>query len=227
MKQKLPERDQQILVDLLEYNGLPTQSILERYFKGKTKYGYKRLGILQQKGYIDSKYYYVKQRGKLRRISAILYIAYQGLRYLDITKTVNTYNVKPKDDRLDIHYLLGSLYTSVPELISGKAARDKYGLKNFMPISSCYPGKRPVYVFILGKNPVHNEAGRIRAFIKSMIRPGDHLVISRKYYKSFDSIPIRFVPWPLAPEVVPIGLKNKEHYLEEFKNILRSRFSTS
>mgnify|MGYP000963244157 FL=1 len=156
-------------------------------------------------------------------MAGILYITYQGLKCLKLTDSVNILNVKPKEGKLDIAYLLGSLYSSIPELISGKTARDKYKLKNFMPITACYPGDKPAYIFILGRNPAHNEAGRIRAFVKSAIQPGEYLVISRRFYKQFEDQPIRFVPWPLAEEVVPNGLKDNNHYLNDFKNTLQAR----
>lgn len=224
-QQKLPERDRNILIDLYNFNGLPMQSILDKYFGDKTDYGYKRLAVLQERGLINKTYYYVSNRGAVRRVAAILYITYQGLKFLGIDKTVSTANVKPREEGLDVHYMLGSLYTSIPELLAGRTAREKYNLKNYMPITCCYPGTRPVYIFIIGQTPARNEVARFRGFVKSSVYPGDHLVISRRFYKPLGDIPIRFVPWDLAREVVPIGLKNKDHYLEEFRGILRSRFS--
>lgn len=104
--------------------------------------------MLRKKGCIDKTFYYAVYRGLSRRIAAILYVTDLGIKHLGLTETVNSASVKPKKDQLVVHNLIGSLYSSIPKLIFSKVARERYSLKNYIPVSCSLPGEKSIFIFI-------------------------------------------------------------------------------
>ena len=82
---RIQDRDREILKEIINFNGLLASVIIKNHFKTK-KYGYARLKLLENNGYVSNTYYYAqnKKNGKnLQRISAIYYATSLGCREVD------------------------------------------------------------------------------------------------------------------------------------------------
>ena len=216
---RLNEKDRAILHDTARFKGLSAESIRQVHFNGST-YAWKRLAALQSNGYIERKYYYALNKTQdgmkhSQRIAAIYYPTTKGLKAIDYK--IDPRYVVPDDSKLDVHFMVSKLYTSMPNLISKREAQDKYGLKSFMPVACVFPSNPPVYISILGKNKNPWEPSKLVKFFEQSIFPGTYVATSKTLpgEKLLDT-QSHYINWDLAPEVVPLMVQNKNHYLDEF-----------
>ncbi len=223
---RLQDRDIELLKRIIDFNGLPGPQIVEIFFNG-TNYGYKRLKQLQDNGYLKQMYYYAqnKKNGQLfaQRIAAIYYATSKALSELGYT--IDPRYVVPNEDRLDVVNLIGRLFSKIPNLISKRQAIEKYGLKNFMPITCVVPNDNPIFIYILGNKIGRYDVGRIAGFIKSEIFPkARHYIISRTFREKLFLPNAHFVPWIFATEYLPNITKDNNYYLKEFLKITKEQF---
>jgi len=217
---RLNEKDLAVLKDTARFRGLSAESMRQVHFGGST-YAWKRLGALYEDGYLGRKYYYDLHRTPggakhSQRIAAIYYPTPRGLKAIDYQ--IDPRYVVPNDDKLDIHYMLGKLYTSMPDLLSKREAQ-RLGLKSFMPVTCVHPARLPVFISIIGKNKSPWEDSRLINFFKSGIFPGTYIAVSRDFPgEKLLLTDSHFIPWDLAPEIVPKMIGNKNYYLDEFIN---------
>lgn len=221
---RLQERDMDILQDLYRFNGLSGQAIVRARFS-KDQGGYRRLKILEKHNFIAKKYYYAVRRAGERtwtqRIAAIYYLTPKGLR--TIGESIDPRMVRPDEDKLDVHNLIGKLYLANSGLLSKRETLKRYDLKGFMPVTCSFPSDPPIFVHILGKKNLE-ESTRIVSFAQAKILPARHIIVSRSFEEEFLVPEISFIPWEFAPEVLPVLAQDFGHYLNGLKTIVKSLY---
>lgn len=219
---RIQPRDREILKDIIAFNGLPASVLIKKYFSTK-KYGYARLKLLENNGYVSNMYYYAKNKKDginfAQRISAIYYATSLGCREVDCPTDYRY--VVPNEDKLDVSNLVGNLYSIIPSLISKRQAMEKYGLKGFMPLTCVIPNEKPIFIYVLGNKLSRNEIGMTKNFIESYPAPATHYVVSRDFKERLNIPNAHFIPWIFALDYLPNLAKNKDYYLNEFIKIIQ------
>lgn len=215
MAAQLQQRDREILQDLYRFNGLPAEAIIGRFSCRND--GYRRLRILKREGYVARKYYYAKNNNnRAQRIATIYYVMPKGLKAINIG--IDPRMVRPYDDELDVHNLIGRLYLAEPRLLSKRETLKRYDLKGFMPVSCSIPGKPPVFIHILGKDKNSlEEKTWVVSFIEAQILPAEHVIISRNFDKIYLTPEARYIPWDMAVQILPIWSRDRDVYINKLK----------
>ncbi len=223
---RIQQRDKDVIQRIIDFNGLPGKEIVDKYFDG-SRYGNMRLKSLEDNGYLKKIYYYAprKKDGKVftQRISAIYYATPKGLR--EVGCSIDSRFVIPDEEKLDVSNLVGKLFAKIPSLLSKRQAIEKYNLKNFIPISCAVDGDTPMFIYVLGNKLGRFDIGRIKGFTESGIMPhAKHYVVSRKFYDRLFLPNIHFVPWIMAPDILPNLAQDRNYYLREFLEIVKKEF---
>lgn len=223
---RLQPRDIKILEKVIDFNGLPSQDIIQKFFNTE-RYGYERLQLLRDNGYLKRVYYYApRKKGDqtlAQRVGGIDYATPKALR--EVGCTIDPRFVVPNEDKLDVTNLVGELFREIPELLSKRQAIEKYGLKNFMPITCAIPHESPVFIYILGSKVGRQEPGRIAGFIKSGTFPdAKHIIVSRTFREKLNIPDAYFIPWIFAPTHLPNLAKDPHYYLKEFLTLAKHQF---
>ncbi|HHX24280.1 MAG TPA: hypothetical protein GX723_09805 [Thermoanaerobacterales bacterium] len=220
---RIQPRDKEVINDVIKFNGLPASVIISKHFKTKT-YGYERLKLLENNGYLGNMYYYAlrKKDGKkfAQRISAIYYATSKGCK--EVGCTIDYRYVVPNKDKLDVANLVGNLYSKIPNLLSKRQAMDIYALKNFMPVTCVVPGEKPIFIYILGNKLGRKEVGSVKNFIESNTFSGaTHYVVSRDFKERLNILNANYIQWATALEYLPNIAKDKNYYLDEFLRLIK------
>lgn len=223
---RIQPRDKELIQRIVDFNGLPGKELVDRFFNG-SQYGYRRLKLLLDNDYLKSVFYYVpRKKGEkiiTQRISAIYYATPKALREIDCT--IDPRFVVPDADKLDVSNLVGRLFARIPNLISKRQAIEKYHLKNFMPITCVVEDDNPMFIYILGNTIGRLEIGRIKGFIESGLFPhATHYIVSRTFHKRLFLPNVYFIPWLLAPEVLPNLAQDRNYYLNKIIKIAQETF---
>lgn len=146
---RLQPRDIEVLKRVIDFNGLPASAIIKVFFESEG-YGYRRLKQLEENGYLEKTFYYSprKKDGKVftQRIGGIYYAAFKCC--WELGYTIDPRFVVPDEKKLDVTNLIGKLFAEAPDLLSKRQAVEKYGLKNFMPITCVVPNDNPIFIYI-------------------------------------------------------------------------------
>ncbi|ACB83976.1 hypothetical protein [Natranaerobius thermophilus] len=223
-KLQLQDRDVKMLEDVIDFNGLPTEAIIQVHFENKRKYAYERLKQLKKSGYLKEKYYYKSENKMGKRMSAILYASSKTVKLL--RPTLNPTSVQPRDDELDVHYLLGSLYNEIPNMMPARRAKKVLKLKSFDPFDVAIDGDPVIFLYVLNKKAGVDALNRVYAFAKSHGENGLNFVIANHNpSKKIFSPPLRYITWDMSLEVIPNILKDQNYYMKEFEEIMKNGYN--
>lgn len=141
IKVKLQPRDKSIFLDLCKYKGLPMSYLADKYFGGKQKIRHLRLRKLEKAGYV-SKTYYVKTKSQKTLLqgpgrATIYYAKYPAQKAINYNlANVRAERLKPLENHLEKHILLGKLDATIPNLTPSTESRLKYSIENNIPLTA-------------------------------------------------------------------------------------------
>ncbi len=232
IKVRIEPRDKSMFLDLCKYKGLPLTHLADKYYKGIKKTCQNRLRQLEQAGYI-SKIYYVetKERKSLLRgpkRATIYYAKYPAQKAINYNlSNVRAERLKPLENHLEKHILLGKLDATIPNLTPSTESRLKYSIENNIPLTATIQSDKLITVSAFNRKDA-DKGGRaynnLKPFIEEKrINPGNQAVMFVIIAPTF---PIRFLlcdtyylPWKQSPQILTNISMNTNYYKYSFLDV--------